>query len=94
MSWVKKLTIVVLGLVLSACITQQQAIKPYPKAPNELMTAPLHLKTLPQETNLEDVSTTITYNYGLYNKLAEQLKSLQEWTIKVREESLNVTGTN
>lgn len=41
---------------------------------------------------LIDVSETITKNYEICHKISEQLISLQEWTKKVREESINVNG--
>jgi len=52
------------------------------------------LKLLPETTNLIEVSTTITHNYGMYATLAAQLTALQEWVTRTREESLNVIHNN
>lgn len=47
-----------------------------------------------EETNLEDVSLTITDNYTKYHVLAARLVALQNWVKRTREESLNVNGGN
>lgn len=56
------------------------------------MQSPESLKTLPSESTLIDVSETVTRNYATYHRLAEQLKSLQEWVQRIAEESSNVNG--
>lgn len=56
------------------------------------MQSPESLKTLPSESTLIDVSETVTQNYATYHRLAEQLKSLQEWVQRIAEESSNVNG--
>lgn len=56
------------------------------------MQPPKPLILLQSDATLVDVSETITHNYALYHELAAQLKALQEWTIKIREESINVNG--
>ena len=88
MSYLKKLITVTLVLALSACTTPQPVTKPYPEAPKELMQPAPDLKTLPEKTNLVEVSTTITDNYSTYHQVKEQLRALQEWVKRVREESL------
>ena len=88
MFYLKKLLLVLSALALSACITPQPLVKPYPEAPKELMQPAPKLKTLPEKTDLVEVSTTITENYSTYHKVVEQLRALQSWTAKVREESL------
>jgi hypothetical protein len=40
------------------------------------------------EVKLSDVATTVTENYTTYHKVAEQLKSLQEW-IKLQQSIYN-----
>lgn len=50
------------------------------------------LEQLKSDATLVDVSTTITRNYSLYHQVAEQLRSLQEWTQRIHEESSNVNG--
>jgi hypothetical protein len=92
MFYVKSLLSVILVLILYGCTTVPPAIKPYPQAPQELMVSPAQLILLQNDATLVDVSETITKNYSLYHQLAEQLKALQEWTIKIREESINVNG--
>ena len=88
MSYLKKLMLALLALGLSGCITPQPLVKPYPEAPKELMQPAPELKNLPEKTNLVEVSTTITDNYSTYHQVKEQLRALQEWVKRVREESL------
>lgn len=93
---VQKLSVVLLVLVLSACTTPPQKepqlpapkIKAYPEAPKELMLAPPVLVLLGHEETLDTVTAKITENYSTYHQVVEQLKALQAWTIKIREESL------
>ena len=92
MFYKKSLLSVILVLILSGCTTPPPAIKTYPLAPQKLMEKPKPLNLLPTDATLIDVSQTITKNYMLYHQLSEQLKSLQEWTIRIQEESINVNG--
>lgn len=63
--------------------------------PQELMAQPTPLILLSPEETLDTVTEKIVKNYSIYHQLAEQLKSLQEWAKKVREESLkNVNDRN
>lgn len=50
------------------------------------------LKQIDAGATLIDVSTTITNNYSIYHSVAEQLHALQEWTLRIHEESANVNG--
>ena len=86
MFYAKSLCSAVLVLALSACTTQQQVIKPYPKAPTELMQEAPNLDQLQNDANLVDVSTTITNNYSKYHSVKQQLTSLQEWIRRIQEE--------
>lgn len=52
------------------------------------MLPPAPLVLLRPEESLDTVTDALVKNYGLYHQLATQLKSLQEWVKKVREESL------
>ena len=58
------------------------------------MVQPKPLEQLPADATLEDVSLTITKNYTLYHLTAQQLKSLQEWVTRIREEAKDVDGRN
>ena len=86
MFYAKSLCSAVLVLALSACTTQQQVIKPYPKAPTELMQEAPNLDQLQNDASLIDVSTTITNNYSKYHSVKQQLTSLQEWIRRIQEE--------
>lgn len=74
-------------LLLTGCSTTQVAVeKPiFPEPPSVLMAQPDKLKELQEGAQLSDVAETIIYNYGLYHKLSEQMKSLQSWVLQQRE---------
>ena len=93
MFYVKSLLIALSVLGLLGCTTPPQ-VKTYPEPPKELMVQPKPLELLPADASLEDVSVTVTKNYALYHLTAQQLKSLQEWVTRLREEADNVDGRN
>lgn len=52
------------------------------------MIVPPALVLLGREETLDTVTEKITENYSVYHQVAEQLKALQAWVTKIREESL------
>jgi hypothetical protein len=55
---------------------------------NEVPDATRSIDAGTSEVKLSDVATTVTENYTTYHKVAEQLKSLQEW-IKLQQSIYN-----
>lgn len=95
MKYYEKILLTALSvMVLYGCTTQPQVVKPYPEAPKELMMTTNKLKQLNDDPSIKDVTTTIAENYKEYHIVAARLHALQEWTKRVREESLNVSGRN
>lgn len=89
-----KLAILLLSAtLLTGCFgTAPIKVHPYPEAPVELLAPADPLKKLAPESNLVDVSKTITYNYSQYHIISERLRLLQDWVQRIRKESLDVNG--
>lgn len=85
--------ILVTALLLTGCFNTTIKIKEYPLPDKELLIKPPKLLLLPDNSDLSDVSKTITKNYTSYNLIATRLELLQTWILKVYEESLNVNDT-
>ena len=80
-----KLLIAIIALSLSACVSVPVERK-FPKAPEELMTACLDLKTLPEgTTQLSVLVETVAVNYGQYQMCQTKNDTWIEWYNKQKE---------
>lgn len=90
----KFLTILVLSSIIGCSHSPIIKVQEYPLPDKELLKPATKLLLLPDDTDLTDVSKTITKNYTTYNVIATRLELLQKWVIKIREESINVNDRN
>lgn len=80
-----RLTIIVLALALSACVSVPVERK-FPKAPEELMTSCPDLQIIPEgTTQLSVVVESVITNYGQYQLCQAKNNTWIEWYNKQKE---------
>ena len=82
----KKLLIISLAFVLTACSTTVPVVAKFPTAPDVLMEKCLPLKTIEGETiSIIDYTKTVTANYTLYHECVIKQEAWTIWYQKQKE---------
>jgi hypothetical protein len=75
----KNLTILFSLLILSGCSTVVPVKHKFPEAPNTIMTKCSDLNKMSENSNLSQITKTITQNYTLYHECSVKNDAWIEW---------------